>query len=186
MSTRRHEGTRERDAAGVDLESHHGDRVRAVVGDLEDVLQALQLEYDALENQIRVANPRYASLAGSQLLSVRDIQQKVLDANTAILMYSLGTEQSYLWVVTQQSIAVTRIAPRKVIEDEVQNLRSQLVPGLGLRGLTGIDLSSDATRSLDLGPDDQPPPRVNQAKDAETYASAANRLFERQKRMFHP
>jgi CHAT domain-containing protein len=94
-----------------------------------------------------------------------------------LLMYSLGTNESYLWVVTPQKIAVARIAPRKTIEDQVLKLRSQLVPGIGQRGLDGIDLSSDATRSLDLGTDGQPPPRVNQAKDAGAYAAAANDLY---------
>ncbi|MDX6709822.1 MAG: hypothetical protein QOH96_838 [Blastocatellia bacterium] len=147
------------------------------VSELEVELQKLGLEYDALENQIRTANPRYASLAGSQMLSLGEVQQKVLDANTVLLMYSLGTDESYLWVVTSQKVAVARIASRKIIEDQVLKLRSQLVPGIGQRGLAGIDLSSDATRSLDLGSDGQPPPRVNQAKDAGAYAVAANDLY---------
>jgi CHAT domain-containing protein/tetratricopeptide (TPR) repeat protein len=147
------------------------------VPELEAELDALSLEYDGLENRIRTSNPRYGSLAGVNLSSLADVQQKILDADTALLMYSLGTDESYLWVVTQKTVAVSRLPGRAIIEDLVLKVRAQLVPGTSQRGLAGIELASDTTRSLDIANDGQPTPRLNQARDAGAYARAAYDLY---------
>src|SRR6185503_14675525 len=71
-------------------------------GDLEEELDKLQTDYDEIENQIRLASPRYAALTGGQPLSLAETQQKVLDDRTVLLEYSLGTDASYLWAVDTQ------------------------------------------------------------------------------------
>ena len=63
---------------------------KAKPSDLEKELETLQTEFDQIENQIRTASPRYASLTATQPLSLADIQQKVLDDNTVLLEYALG------------------------------------------------------------------------------------------------
>ena len=76
---------------------------------LEAELETLSVEYDNIENQIRAASPKYASLTAPQPLSLQEVQQKVLDDKTALLEYSLGADASYLWAVTQGSVALFKL-----------------------------------------------------------------------------
>src|SRR5439155_10026520 len=67
---------------------------------LQKEIDALTSEYQQVESQIRQSSPRYAALTQPVPLTMREIQSKVLDADTALLEYALGWERSYLWVVT--------------------------------------------------------------------------------------
>ena len=118
--------------------------------DLEEELDKLQTEFDQIENQIRTASPKYAALTGGQPLSLADIQQKVLDDRTVLLEYSLGSEQSYLWVVTQTSAALFKLPSRNAIEKLATDFRSQLIPPRLQRRIVGIDIAADQQRGVGL------------------------------------
>ena len=47
--------------------------------DLEKELEKLQTEFEEIENQIRTASPRYATLTATQPSSLAEVQQNVLD-----------------------------------------------------------------------------------------------------------
>ncbi|MFL6230797.1 MAG: CHAT domain-containing protein [Pyrinomonadaceae bacterium] len=153
------------------------------VAKLEAELEKLNVENGALENQIRVASPRYDAFIHAQPLSLTAVQQAVLDDGTALLEYSLGRERSYLFAVTTQGLTLQRLPRRSVIEDQVMELRKQLVPAGVRRDIAGIDtadaqrgigdaLNSAATgRGLVLGGPAIAPQVVR------AYANAANALY---------
>ncbi len=125
------------------------------VTDLEAELDQLETAYDSLENQIRAADPRYASLTGAQPLALADVQQQVLDDNTVLLEYSLGTEHSYLWAVTNKTVSLYQLPPRAALDKQASDLRDQIVPTSARRSLfelsrglsdeRGIGVSNSAT-----------------------------------------
>jgi CHAT domain-containing protein len=49
-------------------------------------------------------------------LTLKEIQQKVLDAETLLLEYALGEEHSFVWAVTPDSIKGFELPPRAVVE----------------------------------------------------------------------
>lgn len=140
---------------------------------LEAELDKLTIEADGLENTMRTSSPRYASLAGSQPLSLSDVQQKVLDDDTALLLYSLSASKSYLWVITRTSVAVARLPGRPDIEAQVMNLRAQLIPEKLRRAIVGIDVATDATRGLTLAAETQPVLNAQAASQANQPAKGA-------------
>lgn len=79
-------------------------------------VESLLGEYQAVEAQIRAKSPRYAALTQPQPLSLKEIQQQVLDEDTLLLEYALGEERSYLWAVTATSIKSYELPKRSVIE----------------------------------------------------------------------
>ncbi|MDT7542337.1 MAG: hypothetical protein QOE33_2241 [Acidobacteriota bacterium] len=153
------------------------------VAKLEAELERLGSEHVALENQLRVASPRYNTLMRSQPLSLTEVQQQVLDDGTALLEYSLGRERSYLFAVTKSGLALYRLPPRAVVESQVFELRKQLVPSGARRAIAGIDttdsqrgISEDlkaaaSGRGLVLGGSAIAPQVVH------AYANAANALY---------
>jgi len=79
-------------------------------------IDKLTAEYDEVRSQIRAQSPRYAALTQPQPLGLEEIQRQVLDDNTLLLEYALGDERSYLWAVTQTSIASYELPKRAVVE----------------------------------------------------------------------
>lgn len=59
-------------------------------------------------------------------LSLKEIQEKVLDDETVLLQYFLSEDVSYVWVVSKNNIAVFPLPPRKEIENIVDNLYAKL------------------------------------------------------------
>jgi CHAT domain-containing protein/Flp pilus assembly protein TadD len=93
--------------------NHTDEQASAIAHELD----ALTGAYQQTEVQIRQTSPHYAALTQPQPLSLKEIQTQVLDKDTLLLQYSLGTERSYLWAVTQDSITSYELPKRADIED---------------------------------------------------------------------
>ncbi|HVG31107.1 MAG TPA: CHAT domain-containing tetratricopeptide repeat protein [Pyrinomonadaceae bacterium] len=116
------------------------------VAKLEAELERLGSEYNALENRIRVASPRYSALVRTQPLTLEEVQRQVLDEGTVLLEYFLGSTRSHLFVVTKTGLALHRLPARAAIDAQVVELRNQLVPAGARRAIIGVD--ADAQRGL--------------------------------------
>ncbi|MEB3825945.1 hypothetical protein LKK83_00405, partial [Phormidium sp. CCY1219] len=95
---------------------HTPEQANAIKQELDTLLRQL----DALRAQIRQTSPRYAALTQPQPLTAEQIQQQVLDKDTLLLQYSLGTDRSFLWAVTPESLTVYELPPRAEIEELAQ------------------------------------------------------------------
>lgn len=138
---------------------------------LEAELETLSVDYDNIENQIRAASPKYAALTAPQPLTLAEVQQKVLDDQTALLEYSLGEQSSYLWAVTPTSVALFKLPARSAVDQQAQELRAQLIPPRLQRRIAGIDVA-EATRGLSLTTDPA------NAGPAGAFATASNALYK--------
>jgi CHAT domain-containing protein/Tfp pilus assembly protein PilF len=65
---------------------------------LEKELSTQKINLEQISAEIKIKSPEYAALSQPQILSVTEIQN-LLDENTVVLEYSLGDQQSYLWLV---------------------------------------------------------------------------------------
>src|SRR6185295_14334787 len=66
-------------------------------------IERLTAESEQAKAEIRARSPRFAALTQPQPLDVPAIQERVLDADSVLLEYSIGEERSYLWAVTTTS-----------------------------------------------------------------------------------
>jgi CHAT domain-containing protein/Tfp pilus assembly protein PilF len=82
----------------------------------EKELDALTTELEQVQSRIRETSPQYAALTQPVPLDVADIQTKVLDQDTVLLEYALGTTRSFLWVVTPTSLDIFELPKRAEIE----------------------------------------------------------------------
>jgi len=137
---------------------------------LEADLDKLQTEFDEIENQIRAASPRYASLTAPQPQSLADIQQKVLDDGTVLLEYSLASDSSCLFAVTSSSVGLFKLPRRSDLDKLAADFRGQLIPPKLQRRIVGIDVAADPQRGLGLvqGP----------AEDLPAFVAASNALYK--------
>jgi CHAT domain-containing protein len=100
--------------------------VARLMGSRSEV-DALINELQQVQTQIRQTSPRYAALTQPQPLTLAEIQQQVLDADTLLLEYSLGAERSFLWAVTQTTVNSHELPKRVMIEAAAQRVYDLLI-----------------------------------------------------------
>ena len=111
-----------------------GDHTKEQAQAALDEITLLTTEYDQVEAQIRATSPQYAALIQPVPLKLEETQQRVLDADTLLLEYSLGEETSFLWAVTPDSLKTYELPKRAIIEPlarrvyELLTARNQTVP----------------------------------------------------------
>ncbi len=96
----------------------HADRV----AELRRQLAAVRRQREQLEWEIRRRHSRYADIHYPQPLGLDGIRE-LLDERTALLEYALGSERSFLFVVTRERFEVHELAPAAEIGELVQRLR---------------------------------------------------------------
>jgi len=77
---------------------------------------SLTTQLQEVRTQIRAASPRYAALTQPEPLSLKQVQEQVLDPDTLLLEYALGDKRSYVWAVTQETITGYELPSRAEIE----------------------------------------------------------------------
>jgi CHAT domain-containing protein len=70
---------------------------------LKREISQLENDYEQAQTAIRKASPNYAALTQPQPLKLAEMQAQ-LDADTLLLEYALGSERSYLWAITRDSL----------------------------------------------------------------------------------
>jgi len=83
---------------------------------MEKDMRLLLAQYQEIQAKIRDTSPRFAALIQPQPLSVKEIQQQVLDDDTMLLEYALGERHSFLWAVTPTSLNGFELPKRMVID----------------------------------------------------------------------
>ena len=104
---------------------HTAEQASAAQKELDSFLTG----YQQVQAQIRTASPRYAALTQPQPLTVKEIQQQVLDPDTLLLEYSLGEERSFLWAVSPTSITSFALPRRAKVEAAARRVYSLLTAG---------------------------------------------------------
>jgi CHAT domain-containing protein/Flp pilus assembly protein TadD len=94
---------------------------------IETEINALTIELQQVQTQIRQTSPRYADLTQPQPLTLAEIQQQALDADTLLLEYYLGAERGFLWAVTPTAITSYELPKREVIETAARDVYDMLI-----------------------------------------------------------
>src|SRR5215467_961391 len=137
--------------------------------ELDDELEKLQAEFEEIENQIRTASPRYASLTANKPLTLAEVQQNVLDDQTVLVEYALQTDDSYLFVASKSAVNLFKLPPRSNVDKLAMDLRAQLIPSKLQRRLVGIDVA-EANRGLGIA--------TTASEDVAPFIAASNALYK--------
>ena len=137
--------------------------------ELDAELEKLQTEYEEIENQIRTASPRYASLTANKPLTLAEVQQNVLDDQTVLVEYALQTDDSYLFVASKSAVNLFKLPARANVDKLAMDLRAQLIPSKLQRRIVGIDVA-DANRGLGIA--------SAAPEDVAPFVAASNALYK--------
>ncbi len=106
----------------------NGQYTNKQLAEVEQQIETLLSQLDLVKAQIRQKSPAYAAITQPKAftLNLQKIQQQVLDADTLLLEYSLGANQSYLWAVTKTSITTYKLPKRIEIETTTEEFKHLL------------------------------------------------------------
>lgn len=99
-----------------------GSKAKAIEKDLEE----LELKYQILESKIKELNPNYLLLTNPKNLTLKEIQNEVLDNNTILLEYCLGHEKSYLWVISKRTFNSFELEKAEIINSLAKNIHKNI------------------------------------------------------------
>jgi CHAT domain-containing protein len=137
--------------------------------ELDAELEQLQTEYEEIENQIRTASPRYATLTANKPLTLAEVQQNVLDDKTVLVEYALQREESYLFLASKSAVSLFKLPGRANVEKLATELRAQLIPSKLQRRIVGIDVA-EANRGLGIA--------AAAPEDVTPFVAASNALYK--------
>ncbi len=100
----------------------HGAGTEEKAAALKKEISDLERESQQVELAIRKSSPQYSAMTQPQPLTLKEIQQQVLDADTVLLEYALGEERSYLWVVSAAGLKSYELPRRSEIEKSVREV----------------------------------------------------------------
>ena len=78
-------------------------------------------ELESARRKTEESNPRYTNT-----LALPKLQNELLDADSVLLEYSLGTERSFVWVISNTDFRSFTLPPRAVIDAQAQVLLTLL------------------------------------------------------------
>ncbi len=111
-------------------------------------VEVLLQQYQEILANIRTNSQHYAALTQPQPLTLKEIQG-LLDSETILLEYTLGEKQSYLWLVTSDSIETYTLPPREKIETAVRQYRNSfLLPNQRFRRNLADKLGKELTQLI--------------------------------------
>lgn len=151
---------------GINISS---EEMKKKPAELDAELEKLQAEYEEIENQIRTASPRYATLTANKPLTLAEVQQNVLDDQTVLVEYALQPDESYLFAVSKSAVSLFKLPPRAQVEKLATDLRAQLIPAKLQRRIVGIDVA-EANRGLGIA--------SSAPEDAAPFVAASNALYK--------
>ena len=137
--------------------------------ELDEELEKLQTEYEEIENQIRTASPRYATLTANKPMTLAEVQQSVLDDQTVLVEYALQNEESYLFVAGKSAVNLFKLPARANVDKLAMDLRAQLIPSKLQRRIVGIDVA-EANRGLGIA--------SAAPEDVAPFVAASNALYK--------
>ncbi len=117
------------------------------VAKITNEINTLTTELESLQIKIRRDNPRYADLTQGKSVSAKEIQS-LLDNETVLLEYKLGTARSFLWLVTKDSIVIHTLPPRGAIEKTAKEFYDALTSRDKTKEAKIIELSNNLSRIL--------------------------------------
>lgn len=93
---------------------------------VEQTFANVKNKLELIGTKIRSKKSNFDKLNPS-VLNVKDIQNRVLDIDTALIQYSLGKNNSYTWLITKTDIFVFVMPPRETIENLAERVYSCLI-----------------------------------------------------------
>ena len=107
------------DLLSRNAEKSETDKISGEINELEN-------ELENIKAQLKQNSPVYSAIKNPAPFDVAEFQREVLDDDSLLLEFSLGADESYLWLVGKNEFNAYVLPPREEIEADVEALRGLL------------------------------------------------------------
>jgi CHAT domain-containing protein len=90
-------------------------------------IKEIENELEQTKAELRLESPIYSEIKNPTDFDLKSFQQNVLDEKTVLLEFSLGDEESYLWLVSKEKLKVFKLPKREIIEEKIDKLLKLLI-----------------------------------------------------------
>ncbi|MEL6553983.1 MAG: tetratricopeptide repeat protein [Cyanobacteria bacterium J06621_11] len=117
---------------------------------LETASNQILQQLEQTLSEIREKSPAYATLKQPTPLSLSEIQQTVLDDETVLLQYAIGSENSYLWIVSPTQFQAYKLSSTEEIEPVAEKFLSAITTDTRTRKVNqlGAELTAQILPTL--------------------------------------
>jgi len=126
-------------------EEYPDDEFRVANQEISQEYNQLLRQQQELARNIQAVNPVYAALNYSSVepLQLKQIQQEVLDEETVLLQYAIGSNESFLWVVNNAGEIFTHTIP--LGQNELEARINEFLTTIGSSGTKpGTELNDNS------------------------------------------
>ncbi|MGD2246640.1 MAG: CHAT domain-containing protein [Candidatus Aminicenantes bacterium] len=89
--------------------------------ELIEQMEGLEQELEVLKRKIRLSSPSYADLKYPRIISPKEAQVSLTDADTALFVYCIGEETSYCIALTREALKMFPLPPAPTLRFMVKN-----------------------------------------------------------------
>ncbi len=114
---------------------------------IADEINDLNIKIQLLNIEIRRKNPRFSDLTEGKTISADEFQN-LIDDETVLLEYKLGERRSFLWIVTNKSIELNILPPRREIEEKAGKFYNLIVENKRAEQENRLSAAADLSRIL--------------------------------------
>ncbi len=93
---------------------------------ISDEISELGNELETIKAKLKQQSPIYSAIKNPAPFDVGEFQRNVLDENSLLLEFSLGKDESYLWLIGKNEVSSYVLPPREEIESKIEKLRGLL------------------------------------------------------------
>ncbi|HKE56766.1 MAG TPA: CHAT domain-containing protein [Pyrinomonadaceae bacterium] len=119
---------------------------------LETALVQLEAEYEKIREEIRTHYPNYEQLVKPRSWNLQRIQSQVLDDDSVLLEFNLGTERSYVWAITRTTITSYELLAQGHINEIAQRVYKLLSDRPGPQSDTELAQAAKELSRIVLSP----------------------------------
>lgn len=125
---------------------------RPNAGEVTEQILDLERQLEEVERRIDRALPEIDRRMIAEPLELAEVQNEVLDDDTLLLEFALGTERGFLFAVSQGSLSVHELPPRAEIDDGAVEVYRALTRGEGEGAAAELEAAAVALSEMLLAP----------------------------------
>ena len=118
-----------------------------LIDELSERLQSVKKAHQEVLEKIALHHSRYAAMTGiSKPLTLKEVQDRVLEDNQVLIEYFVGEEKTFVWGLRKESVGVVEIdVKREDLETMVVRLRK---PFIDVKNLMDVDFDLNMAHKL--------------------------------------
>ena len=86
---------------------------------IHEELKEYEDKLESLKREIRTLSPAYADLKYPEIITLEETQKELLDDQSAFFAYSIGKENSYLFVITKNNLKIFPVPNREALQHQI-------------------------------------------------------------------